>query len=270
MTSTRLDDALHHLDPAATVQPARDADAVIRRALATAPDARPARARHHTPCTRRWTWATAGLVAASAAAVATWVGANSAEPAYAGWTHTPMAADAVRDHATAQQCRTWTEDTGPIHLAATPVLTDRRGDWALALLTTREGPVACMQDLRPAHEASGGLSGPIHLPTAVPRAGIVLDMAGGTSRDDGPIVRTVVGRAATDIRTVTLHTDAQGDVQATLVDGWLVAWWPGEQASQSIDGANGLLSRGFDSVRITRRDGTTVTLPASAVTAPGS
>lgn len=264
MTADQIDTVLRALDPATGVRPERDVDQVLRQVYAQAlasGSSRPRRA------SRRRLMTALGVAAAVAATVTAPVLSRS-EPAFATWTHHPQSAFAVRDRAAAEQCHRWVSEDASPAVASTVRLTERRGDWVLTLLTTASGPVTCLSDVDPDGEPSGGLAGPLRLPAAVPASGVVLTSGGGTARDGQPVVRQVVGKVAPDIAAVTLHTAAQGDVDATVLDGWVIAWWPGEPEGHEVRDDHGLLSQGFDSIELTRLDGTHETLAADAVTVP--
>ncbi|WP_353510928.1 hypothetical protein [Intrasporangium sp.] len=59
--------------------------------------------------------------------------------------------------------------------------------------------------------------------------GLVSDRGSAFSNDTGePIVRIVAGRVGENVKRVTVHTKEQGDVVATVRNGYFAAWWPGE------------------------------------------
>ena len=108
------------------------------------------------------------------------------------------------------------------------VLSERRGDIGLALLTGPKGLlVACEMGLGGSGEAKGGLS-ETYLPET-PQAGQILSDGGsGFAEDDGePIFRVVSGRVGAHVTGVVVHTEEQGDVVATVRNGYFTAWWPG-------------------------------------------
>lgn len=59
-----------------------------------------------------------------------------------------------------------------------------------------------------------------------------------STTSDGPYT-LVDGRTASDVTGVTLvRTDGQ-DVEATVTDGWLIAWWPGGAAANAVQVTTG-------------------------------
>ncbi|WP_286961316.1 MULTISPECIES: hypothetical protein [Arsenicicoccus] len=263
MNDLQLDDALRPLDPARDVAASRGSHHVLAGILA-------APRRTQMGPTRRTRRRRAVLLAVGAAAAAslTFVAPalRGSDSATAGWSPTPDATNAVRDSESAQQCHFWVSQNGSDRIPSTVVLTERRGDWVLALLTTSKGPVTCLHDQRWHREASGGLAGPMALPAPPSSTGIVLTRAGASARDDGdPIVREVAGRVLPDVTRVVVHTAARGDVTATVVDGWVVAWWPGEPMGSDVKDADGSLSDGFDCVTVSRRGAGSTTYPAASL-----
>ena len=108
------------------------------------------------------------------------------------------------------------------------MLSERRGDIGLTLLAGPKGLlVTCEQDLEGSGEPSGGTS-EAYLTRAPLPDQILSDGGSGFSEDDGePIFRVVSGLVGADVTGVIVHTAEQGDVIATVENGYFTAWWPG-------------------------------------------
>lgn len=228
MTTKILDHQLRALDPAAGLT-ARDTEATLRGIL----DANPAHIHSASPRRRRST--RLALVCAAALALAAVPVLTGQDSAYAGWTAYPAALSTGQAGAVAHQCQRWT-NTSITKDPTSVVLSERRGNIGLALLTGPEGLlVTCTQDLGTG-EPSGG-SSEAHLNRAPSHDGLTSDGGSGFAKDDGePIFRVVSGRVGADVDSVLVHTAEQGDVTATVTNGYFTAWWPGppDEASGTV------------------------------------
>lgn len=249
MTTNLLDRMLAASDPAAGVVAGREPEAILSDILNTDPlSSTPIvpRARRRGP--------RIALVAAVAAAAVTIPVISGGNSAYAGWTAYPAALATGQASAVARQCQRWVHDS--ITQAPTQVvLSERRGGIGLALLTGPKGLlVTCQQSLGQAGEPSGG-SSEAYL-TRAPQPDQILSNGGsGFSEDDGePIFRVVSGRVGADVEDVVVHTAEQGDVIATVENGYFTAWWPGPPESE--DHARAGLPMDF-TFTAQLRDGTT-------------
>ena len=167
------------------------------------------------------------LVAAAALALVAVPVLYGRDSAYAGWTAYPAALSTGQGSAVARQCQTWVK--GSITEAPTRVvLSERRGGIGLALLTGPGGLlVTCELSLDGSGEPSGGAS-ESYFSTALRPDQILSDGGSGFSEDDGePIFRVVSGRVGADVTGVVVHTEEQGDVIASVEQGYFTAWWPG-------------------------------------------
>jgi hypothetical protein len=126
-----------------------------------------------------------------------------------------------------RQCQHWAEISGT-QVPMTPMLSERRGENTLTLLRGPDGKLfTCTQHLVPG-EAKGG-SSETTLEEEPSANGLVSDRGWAFSNDTAaPIVRVVVGRVGENVKDVTVHTEEQGDVVATVRNGYFAAWWPGE------------------------------------------
>lgn len=228
---------------------------------------RPGRRRGFTP--RRWALAAAAAVLLAGGLAVPVVTA----PAYAGWQQVPRAVDAAGTERAAQACREmWTragvEDLAPGFAQAADfrsVLSERRGPYTFTVMRGPQGQFAdCMMEadwfgFGLGNRGGGGSMTPV--PPTPPPAADHIDMA--TNSAVGPSRRSMFGitlpgdaqtrnfaygRAAADVVAVTLHTRAQGDVQASMQGGLWAAWWPSPAEDPEIEGVTATL---------TLRDGST-------------
>ena len=228
MNTDLLDRILADADPAAVVVTRREPEAIFSDILKTgpAPATQVFRARRLGP--------RIALVAAAAAALAAVPVLNGRDNAYAGWTAYPAALSTGQSSAVARQCQRWVKEA-PIQAPTQVVLSERRGGIGLALVTGLKGLlVACQLSLDAPGEAKGG-SSEAYL-TQTPQADQILSDGGsGFAEDDGePIFRVVSGRVGSDVTGVVVHTEEQGDVIASVKDGYLTAWWPGPPESPDL------------------------------------
>lgn len=248
MTSDLLNRVLAAADPAAGVVAQRDPEALLSDILQADSVSTAEVARARRPGGR------IALVAAAAVAVMAIPVFSGSDNAYAGWTAYPAALSTGQTSAVAQQCQRWAE----ISITQAPtqvVLSERRGDIGLALLTGPNGLiVTCQQGLGGSGEPSGG-SSKMYL-TQIPDPNQILSDGGsGFAEDDGePIFRVVTGRVGADVTGVIVHTSEQGDVIATVENGYFTAWWPGPPEPEGR--ASGGLPMDF-TFTAQLRDGTT-------------
>ncbi|KRE62945.1 hypothetical protein [Nostocoides sp. Soil756] len=229
MTIDVIDQILGDADPAVGTVPHRDPELVLREILSSV-DGPPRRVAHSTQG-RRYRVARVALIGMAAAALLAVPVVTSRDTAYAGWTAYPAALSTGQFNAVTEQCQEW------IHGSITDqptqvVLSERRGNIGLALVAGTDGLlVTCEQDLDAPREPSGG-STESHL-TQAPRADQIISNGGSafSESDDDPIFCVVSGRVGSDVTGLVVHTEEQGDVTATVQDGYFTAWWPGPSDS---------------------------------------
>lgn len=223
MTTDTLQTLLTRHDPARQLTPPSSTGQVLEDILGgrrtTSTDARLRR-----PRTRMVRLAAAGVVASSTLTVTVLGGGQQA---YAGWTAYPAGLSLGEDSVVTQQCQRWAANS-TTQAPTQPVLSERRGDDALALLRGRDGLlIVCHQHLVPGEPVGG--SSETRMTEDPSPDGLISDRGSAFANDEGsPIVRTVTGRVGSDVTAVTVHTREQGDVTATVRNGYFAAWWPGE------------------------------------------
>jgi hypothetical protein len=225
----------------------------LRERLTAAADSLPAtagsrvRAHDYRPRTRslRPPVAAGALTAAAVAGAAVWVVAFSSQTtsAFAGWSATPTAGSPKQVSAAESACRHRLTSSAPpgarsgggpapaggpdiAHLR--PVLTDTRGPFTWAIFAGSDATASCITGPSlTMTSASGGVA-----VTAV--AGkIALTSASQTQTPAGNAYSFVEGRAGSGVTAATLVLDDGAHVQATIQNGWFVAWWPGDRGARS-------------------------------------
>ncbi len=171
-----------------------------------------------------------GLTAAAAAAASAVLLGSSAAPAFAGWTASPTAPLPGQLVAAGQDCRT---------SAGTPVLTDTRGPYIASVYaggsTCVEGNGITISSSR----AGGGTS-------SVPAGTIELNGT-GQSDSDGHALTMVDGPIGAGVTGVTITRSDGSSVQATVKNGWYLAWWPGAEHAMTarVASANRTTTQSF-------------------------
>jgi hypothetical protein len=154
-----------------------------------------------------------GVTAAVVAVVTLGAGASNA---FAGWSATPTKPAPGRLAAALADCRSRSTIAG-----LAPKVSDTRGPFTMSVYADRDQSATCITG--PTFTAvSGSVS---RAPVSVP-AGRILLGTSHTSRD-GQAYSFSEGRTGADVTGVTLILDTGTRVQATVANGWFVAWWPG-------------------------------------------
>src|SRR5579864_4853924 len=153
-----------------------------------------------------------GLSAAAAATAAAILLGSSAAPAFAGWTADPTAPQPGQLAVAGQGCGT---------TAGTPLLTDTRGPYTASIYsdgsTCVEGNGITISSSR----NGGGTA-------SVPAGAIQLNGA-GESDSEGHALTMVDGPTGPGVTGVRIMRSDGTSVQATVANGWYLAWWPGTE-----------------------------------------
>lgn len=157
-----------------------------------------------------------GLSGIAAAAGAVILIASNAAPAFAGWTPAPTAPRPGQLSAPNRACRTG---------AGAPVLTDTRGPYTASVYA--DG-ATCLQ-------GNGITIGSTSTGAATPSApaGAIRLNGFGESDSDGNALTMVDGPVGVGVTGVTITRSDGTAVQATVANGWYLAWWPGTQRAVS-------------------------------------
>jgi len=146
-----------------------------------------------------------------AAAVAILLG-SSAAPAFAGWTANPSAPQPGQLAAAQARCRPQ---------SGTPVLTDTRGPYTASIYA--DGSTCVDGNGINISSTTGG-----RRTTSIP-AGTVLLNGAGESDSNGHALTMVDGPVGAGVSAVTITRSSGSSVQATVKNGWYLAWWPGTE-----------------------------------------
>ncbi len=153
-----------------------------------------------------------GLSGAAAAAGAAILLGSSAAPAFAGWTANPTAPLPGQLAAAEQHCGRG---------AGTPVLTDARGPYTSSIYANG---ATCVQGNGTTISSSASRGGK----SSIPAGRIELNGA-GESDSDGHALTMVDGPIGPGVTGVTITRSDGTSVQATVKNGWYLAWWPGTE-----------------------------------------
>jgi hypothetical protein len=180
-------------------------------------------------------------VAAAVAAVLT-LGSGAA-PAFAGWQPTPTSPSPGQLAQAAQACG---QGLG------SPVITDSRGPYTASIYGDSTTSDVCLKG----NGVSMSSSSSSGAPTSVAAGKIQLG-GGGTRDAAGNALTLVDGRTGAGVTAVTIKRSDGSSVQATVANGWYLAWWPGTVAARNA--------------QVTTASGTsTVALPSTpTLPAPG-
>ena len=171
-----------------------------------------------------------GLSGAAAAAGAAILLGSSAAPAFAGWTASPTAPLPGQLAAAEQHCGTG---------SGTPVLTDTRGPYTASIYADGS---TCV-DGNGIEISSGGGGGAT---SSIPAGTVELNGA-GESDSDGHALTMVDGPIGAGVTGVTITRSDGSSVQATVKNGWYLAWWPGTEraVTAQVASASGTSTQSF-------------------------
>jgi len=187
------------------------------------------------------------LTAAAATAAVLLIDLGPRAPAaFAGWSAKPTAAAADQISSAEAGCRQQLESApgGPAGAPAPamptnlPVaLTDVRGPFTFVVFADDTHTATCISGPQFASVAGSGSSQPAPAPSA---SQIAVRQSQHSSRA-GSAYSFVEGRVGSAVTGATLALSGGGHVQATVQNGWFVAWWPGNAgiASATVTTASG-------------------------------
>jgi hypothetical protein len=162
----------------------------------------------------------AGTAGAVAIAISLSAGASNA---FAGWSPRPTPAAPDQLAAASADCQTQSPIAGlPLRLA------DTRGPFTFSVYANSTTSSTCIKGPTFTAVATNSTSAPI----SVPAGRILLSSSHASNR--GGAYSWADGRAGDGVSAVTLTLDDGTTVQATVANGWFVAWWP---SSQSVNSA---------------------------------
>lgn len=171
-----------------------------------------------------------GAVATAAAAASTLaviisLGAGASN-AFAGWTAKPTKAAPGQLAAASAACRQSQSSVAGVPLA----LADTRGPFTFSVYANSESTISCIQGPSFVALSQSQSSNPVNVPADQ------VQLASAHRSDRGNrAFGFAYGRTGTDVSAVTLVLDDGTSVQATVANGWFIAWWPG---SQQLESAN--------------------------------
>jgi hypothetical protein len=170
-----------------------------------------------------------GLSGAAAAAGAVILLGSSAAPAFAGWTPSPTAPLRGQLAAAQQHCAG----------SGTPVLTDTRGPYTASIYADGS---TCLDGNGIEISAGGGGNAT----SSVPAGAVALNGA-GESDSDGHALTMVDGPIGAGVTDVTITRSDGSAVQATVKNGWYLAWWPGAEraVTAQVATASGTRTQSF-------------------------
>ena len=154
-----------------------------------------------------------GLSGAAAAAGAAILLGSSAGPAFAGWTVSPTAPLPGQLAAAERQCSAG---------GGTPALSDTRGPYTASIYA--DGSTCLSGNGITINSSSSGGGGNASTP-----AGRIELNGAGKSDSDGHALTIVDGTIGAGVTGVTITRSDGSSVQATVKNGWYLAWWPGTQ-----------------------------------------
>ena len=154
-------------------------------------------------------------IAAAVAAVVTL--GSSAAPAFAGWQPTPTTPAPGQLAQAAQACG---QGLG------SPILTDSRGPYAASIYANSTTSDVCLSG----NGVSMSSSSTSVAPASV-AAGQIQSGGGGRRDSAGNALTLVDGRTGAGVTAVTIERSDGSSVQATVANGWYLAWWPGTVAA---------------------------------------
>ncbi len=156
-----------------------------------------------------------GVAVAGAAGVAI-LALGGASPAFAGWSATPTAPAPGQLSKAIGSCRSHAP------FGALPLkLTDTRGPFTFMVYATDQSSEICITG--PSFTSVSGWTSSRPQRVAAGQLDLTTDH---TTNRAGTAYSFADGRAGGDVSAATLKLDDGSRVQATVQNGWFVAWWP--------------------------------------------
>jgi hypothetical protein len=183
-----------------------------------------------------------GATGIAAALTAVFALSSGAAPAFAGWQPKPTSPTPGQLAQAAQSCG---QGLG------SPVITDSRGPYTASIYADSTTHDVCLS-------GNGvSMSSKSITPGTVSVAAGQIQLNGSGARDGAGNALTLVdGRTGAGVTAVTIERGDGSSVQATVANGWYLAWWPGTVSATNaqVTTASGTSTVAFPS---------TPTLPAS-------
>ena len=176
----------------------------------------------------------AGAAGAAAIVISLSAGASNA---FAGWSPRPTPAAPDQLAAASADCQTQSPIAGlPLKLA------DTRGPFTFSVYADSTSSSTCIKGPTFTAVASTATSTPISVP-----AGHIM-LSSSHASNQGGAYSWADGRTGDGVSAVTLTLDDSTTVQATVANGWFVAWWPGSQSvkSAAVTTPSGTSTQTFD------------------------
>lgn len=216
----------------------------------------PLPARHGRPA-QRWGVAAAGVAVLTVAGLT--LPSLGDQPAFAGWSEVPTAADPAALAANTDSCVQLAAENPSMPVGpAAPVLSELRGPWSFTvadvggvLLTCLEGP---SQSFATGFDDDGAAYGwvtgeprgesDVSMVSVVPTGGLddpepgELTVGAGSSygNDQSGRWSAVLGRVASDVGSVRVVLDDGTVVDASASEGVFAAWWPSAALPVEVTG----------------------------------
>ena len=179
-----------------------------------------------------------GAAAAGTLAVVISLGAGASN-AFAGWSPKPTKAVPGQLAAASAVCQHSQSSVGGVPLA----LTDTRGPFTFSVYANNESTISCIQGPSFVALSQSQASSTVN----VPADRVQLASAHRSDRA-GRAFGFAYGRTGAGVSAVALVLDDGTKVQATVANGWFIAWWPGshELASAELTTPAGSSTQKFD------------------------
>ncbi len=171
-----------------------------------------------------------GALASAAAAAGTLAAIISlgagASSAFAGWSAKPTKAAPGQLAAASSACQRSQSTVAGDPLA----IADTRGPFTFSVYANSESTISCIQGPSFVALSQSQSSSPVNVPADQ------VQLASMHRSDRGNrAFGFAYGRTGSGVSAVTLVLDDGTQVQATVANGWFIAWWPGSHVLRSAD-----------------------------------